>query len=612
MNVISFKPSRVCAILAIILTLSAIFVPLSISSDTDATPDDIYTYVIHTDGTVEGDYESIGTSSSSGSYTSTDNSNSGSWTWDEDGYGPFNSFYAAFDPTQDNRMICHLDPDDLTRSVDGTSIAGEGYNIMWCLPTVYWKTSGSNLVLTNDPDSGGTAYAHTVSGRTYEYIGIGVYEASSDTIGGKNILTSISGEEPLDHQKRATFREWANNQLVDTAGDGVNGHAMLWNFYQWQLYRFCALTVMGSWDSQGVAGNGNVDGNDVSITGSLDKSGPYAGTKGEYYLDEYGANPVKVFIENAWGSVSEFVDGIMFVSAQYYIDQSAVPTDATKSGTYVKFINSYLPNGWGSSPSTTVQIWGMPTESKGTFESGLYDDVVAPSFGTYSLFVGGSYEGVGAHAGISSMNVNWGTYASLSTVGGRLTIMFDDDPMVTNTVTFVSNGTIVDTQSVPTGLTAIAPSVELYGYTFQGWFTSDGMEFSPSLVIDSDMTFIARWEGILEYTTNPVSDGIVTAIDDQPGTVSFKATTSKDYTSLIWDFGDGSTSTNTYATHFYDQPGTYTVTLTVFNNYGSDTTEFIIEVPEMAPGGGGNDLLLWVAVGLVCIISGGLVIRRFL
>lgn len=46
------------------------------------------------------------------------------------------------------------------------------------------------------------------------------------------------------------------------------------------------------------------------------------------------------------------------------------------------------------------------------------------------------------------------------------------------------------------------------------------------------------------------------------------------------------TSTNTYATHYYGQPGTYTATLTVFNNYGSDTTEYIIEVPEMAVGRG--------------------------
>ena len=38
-------------------------------------------------------------------------------------------------------------------------------------------------------------------------------------------------------------------------------------------------------------------------------------------------------------------------------------------------------------------------------------------------------------------------------------------------------------------------------------------------------------------------------------------------------------STDLYATHYYSEPGTYTATLTVYNNYGSDTTEFIIEVP---------------------------------
>ncbi|WP_292423612.1 PKD domain-containing protein [Methanoregula sp.] len=38
-----------------------------------------------------------------------------------------------------------------------------------------------------------------------------------------------------------------------------------------------------------------------------------------------------------------------------------------------------------------------------------------------------------------------------------------------------------------------------------------------------------------------------------------------------WDFGDGSTSTNQNPTHSYIQRGTYTVTLTVKNAYGTDT-----------------------------------------
>ena len=39
-----------------------------------------------------------------------------------------------------------------------------------------------------------------------------------------------------------------------------------------------------------------------------------------------------------------------------------------------------------------------------------------------------------------------------------------------------------------------------------------------------------------------------------------------------WDFGDGSTGSLTGApTHTYTNPGTYTVTMTASNMYGSDT-----------------------------------------
>lgn len=183
-------------------------------------------------------------------------------------------------------------------------------------------------------------------------------------------------------------------------------------------------------------------------------------------------------------------------------------------------------------------------------------------------------------------------------------------------VSFDSNGgSPIESQVIEVGNKIIPPDdPELYSYIFAGWFTDDGTflnEFDFISEINNSITLHAKWTGELKFTTDPISDGEVVPVDGQPGTVSFKATASKDYTSLVWDFGDGSSSTNTYATHFYSQPGTYTAKLTVFNNHGSDTTEYIIEVPEMATGGG-NDLLLWIAVGLVLVIAGGLVVRRLL
>ena len=446
----SFKGMRsrtkIIAVLAVLLSLAAVFAPF-MSGDESEAAGDTYSYTISTSGKISGSYTPIANNaSSSGKYVSSNGSNVGSWGFDSEGYGPFNSFYAAFDPSQNNRMVGHLNPNNLKQLIDGTSISGKGYNIMWCLPTVYWKTDSSeNLVLTNDSSAGGTAYAHTINGKTYEYIGIGVYEASTKTVGGSTILTSTSGDTPLVSQIRATFRDYANNQSVNTDGSGRNGYAMVWNFYQWELYKYCTLAVMNGWDSQSIAGNGSVYGGSpyYDTPGLLDASGPYAGTKGSVSDSSYNQDPVKVFIENAWGSVYDFVDGITFVDRSYYIDQSAVPTDGT-SGTYITKASGTLPssNGYGSSPSTEAKIWGMPTAASGSSTSGLYDYVWSYS-GTCVLYVGGYSTSNSSNApiyGLSCALANNSLSVSFANVGGRLAFVFDADPASASTLTFDYSG----------------------------------------------------------------------------------------------------------------------------------------------------------------------------
>ena len=56
-----------------------------------------------------------------------------------------------------------------------------------------------------------------------------------------------------------------------------------------------------------------------------------------------------------------------------------------------------------------------------------------------------------------------------------------------------------------------------------------------------------------------------------PLIVNFTDQSTGEITLWSWDFGDGSTSTVQNPTHTYEEPGSYTVSLTVSGTGGSDT-----------------------------------------
>lgn len=501
------------------LMLAVALVP-AMQSDSDASGS-YWSYTITPEGHILGDYTAIGGDGpSTGSYVSSNGKNVGSWGFGEDGYGPFGSFYAAFDPNNDNAFVGIVDPNNLHAMRDGSLT--DGYNIMWVVPTIYVSMDSSgNLTMTNNPN-GGNALAHTVDGHTYDYLAYGVYEASTKTVGGKTVLASASGADPSVCVTRSEFRGYANANTVE------NGKAMLWNFFQWNLYREMAVAVMNSWDSQTVAGNGFVELPEVSVTsdsspyskttGLLDSSGPYAGTRGTGNGNMQDS--VKVFIENAWGSMTDVVDGILVDSnLTIYLDQSSTPTDTKNT---IKIHSSWeglLPDktGFASDPDAIFEdTWGLPTGNAGSQSSGLYDYVYVHSkrLDNRLLTVGGSPLYGTYQCGINLTEFTNGDTVAGNDVGTRLAFVYDAPEATLDHSSLSDKG--IDVSDLPASVT-IEDSDTAYGdlgtvngYKHVGWII-DGQKYSVNQKVVKTTSHTAQsvWVRELTFQSDPGTDGII-------------------------------------------------------------------------------------------------------
>ena len=407
----------------------------------------------------------------------------GSWTWNtQTGYGPFNSFYAAFDMTDGNSFYAILNPYDLTKTISGAALTPlTNYNIMWVLPTVYvvMGADGSSLTLTNDSSAGGHAYAHTIDGHTYKYVAYGVYEGSTTSVDGQTVLTSTSGTTPTASQTRATFRTYAHNYSMSSslADDPTHpAYALQWNFDQWKLYQDIAFMLMENTNSQNIVGNGHVytsNSQYAYTTGALDAMGPYAGNPAQITDNStaatYGSDSVKLFIENAWGGVRDFVDGIIINGTSgAYIDSSSNPTDGT-SGTYISSITWTLPS--SSNYVTSIQtgsdrVWGFPGSSTtgGSATTGLADYTYTSTNSNRVLNVGGyasSDWSTSVQYGLSYAFAVNASSASYAYFGSRLAFVFDAGPAAKVDLTVGVDGTGYGTigDGTQTGQTSIALSV---------------------------------------------------------------------------------------------------------------------------------------------------------
>ncbi|HUP59868.1 MAG TPA: S8 family serine peptidase [Thermoanaerobaculia bacterium] len=117
-------------------------------------------------------------------------------------------------------------------------------------------------------------------------------------------------------------------------------------------------------------------------------------------------------------------------------------------------------------------------------------------------------------------------------------------------------------------------------------FTSDpGLEYQGFYLDDIVVTNVK-----LADPCTPIAQKPVAAFTNSPGVgtrglpVTFKDTSSNTPASWLWNFGDGTSSTQQNPTHTYAVAGTFTVTLTATNAHGSGSVTRSIKVNEPSQG----------------------------
>ncbi len=485
---------KVAAVIIVLLMMFSSFALVQVTSDDSEAATDSWTCTITINGTsITTKYAKNGAELSDTTPVSGNNGNAsvGSWGFDsKTGCGPFGSFYAAID-VNTGKIAFRLDPSDLSKALDGTSVSSTGYNIMWVLPTVWMKVTEvlgggkSTLTMSSQEFSGATAPAHTIDGVVYDYMALGVYEAYDD--GSK--LYSYPEVSPTASRSLADFQAHASNTVTD------GGHAIVWNFYQWQLYRFCSLAVMENFDSQAQIGYGNVFGSHKN-TGTTSTEGPYYGTSGASETGE------RLFIENAWGNVWEYI-GEAYWNSGMYAGQNSVQKAGTTNGLTKTTVTGRL--GWahqyGTAPySTNLDSWGLPTNNDSP-SSSAPDLMLTHDCNGRAIAVGGSherYDGGNRDAGLSCLRDVY--IGGTDLIGARLAMVFDADSSVRLTVNYNMDGGSpqIASASVPKGDYTISETVPVKdGYIFIGWHDGTKMLRSgDKIVLNDSITLSAVWAAV--------------------------------------------------------------------------------------------------------------------
>ena len=231
-------------------------------------------------------------------------------------------------------------------------------------------------------------------------------EASSGTLGF--ILASYSGTTPSVSKTRSTFRDYARNmasgfQLRDIAA--------------WCAYDLLYLVEYADFNSQEKIGPGIVNATAVHKTGETDAMVYHTGraNSGDNAAVQYRG------IENPWGNVREWVDGINFQDLAAYICTDPTKYADDTASNYTVSGVTLCPPGWikGLGLSNKFPWAFLPDANGGSDTTYIPDYVYSISDGWRLLHIGGNAY-YGSNAGLFCFYADYTSSSNSNNLGARL------------------------------------------------------------------------------------------------------------------------------------------------------------------------------------------------
>lgn len=251
-----------------------------------------------------------------------------------------------------------------------------------------------------------------------EKSGFEKHPGSGRYVGRYNIdsnSTSCTGKAPLVSITRATARNNAKNK--------GNGWA-LYDYASWCAIGLLYIVEYADWDTQSKIGKGYSSGSSAISSGGTDGMTYHTGRG--YGTD--GATAVQYrHIENPWGNVFDWVDGVNFNGSTVYVcTDPAKYADDTSAG-YINAGTRASSGGYISALGvSTTAPWAIYPSSAGGSETTYIPDYSWTSSGWLALYVGGNW-GYGLRAGLFYFNGDYGSSGSASSIGARLIFIPPDE-----------------------------------------------------------------------------------------------------------------------------------------------------------------------------------------